>query len=103
MCSGAGLSRSRRRELVDWDRGSSDAERLWLLLPLGGDANEAGDRLACTCRTILRMFPGLDDRVITVVTPEEVARRAATILVDMPPVPRDEPAVDTRTPSASRL
>jgi hypothetical protein len=41
------------------------------------------------------MLPGLEERVITVVTPAEVARRAATILVDMPPVPRAEPALDT--------
>lgn len=34
-----------------------------------------------------------------VVTPALVARRAATILVPMPPVPRDEPAEET---SASR-
>ena len=45
------------------------------------------------------MFPGFEERVMTVVTPAEVARRAATILVDMPPVPREEPAEDT---SASR-
>ena len=48
---------------------------------------------------MLAIFPGLEDRVITVVTPAEVARRAATILVDMPPVPRAEPAEET---SASR-
>ena len=48
---------------------------------------------------MLTMFPGFEERVMTVVTPAEVARRAATILVDMPPVPREEPAVDT---SASR-
>lgn len=41
------------------------------------------------------MFPGLEDRVMTVVTPAEVARRAATIFVDIPPVPRLEPALDT--------
>lgn len=44
---------------------------------------------------MLRMLPGFDERVIMVVTPAEVARRAATILVDMPPVPRREPADDT--------
>ncbi len=32
---------------------------------------------------------------MTVVTPAEVARRAATILVDIPPVPSAEPAEDT--------
>lgn len=44
---------------------------------------------------MLRMLPGLEERVIIVVTPAEVARRAATILVDMPPVPRSEPADET--------
>lgn len=48
---------------------------------------------------MLTMFPGFEERVMTVVTPADVARRAAIILVDMPPVPREEPAVDT---SASR-
>jgi hypothetical protein len=43
------------------------------------------------------MFPGFEERVITVATPAEVARRAATILVDMPPVPRREPALETGT------
>ena len=32
---------------------------------------------------------------MTVVTPAEVARRAATIFVDMPPVPRAEPEEET--------
>lgn len=41
------------------------------------------------------IFPGRDDRVITVVTPAEVARRAAVIFVDIPPVPRLEPAEET--------
>lgn len=41
------------------------------------------------------MLPGFEERVITVVTPAAVARRAATILVDMPPVPKAEPALDT--------
>jgi hypothetical protein len=44
---------------------------------------------------IFAIFPGLDERVITVMTPTEVASLAATILVDMPPVPRAEPALDT--------
>jgi hypothetical protein len=44
---------------------------------------------------MLTMFPGLEERVITVVTPAEVASRAATILVDIPPVPKAEPALDT--------
>ncbi len=50
---------------------------------------------AWSYRTMLRILPGLEERVITVVTPAEVARRAATIFVDMPPVPRAEPAVET--------
>lgn len=50
--------------------------------------------------TISRMFPGKEDRVMMVVTPAEVASRAATILVDMPPVPREEPALET---SAARV
>lgn len=41
------------------------------------------------------IFPGFEERVITVVTPAEVASFAATILVCMPPVPRLEPALDT--------
>lgn len=45
------------------------------------------------------MLPGFEDLVMTVVTPADVANRAATILVDMPPVPSAEPALDT---SASR-
>ena len=44
---------------------------------------------------IFAILPGLEERVITVVTPTEVASLAATILVDMPPVPRVEPALDT--------
>ena len=44
---------------------------------------------------IFAILPGLEERVITVVTPTEVASLAATILVDMPPVPRAEPALDT--------
>ena len=49
---------------------------------------------------MLTMLPGFEERAMTVVTPAEVARRAATILVDMPPVPRLEPAVET---SAERV
>ena len=63
----------------------------WLALV----AREGGERLAWMCLTILMMLPGMEDRVMTVVTPAEVARRAATILVDMPPVPREEPADET--------
>lgn len=44
---------------------------------------------------MLKIFPGFEERVMTVVTPADVARRAATILVDMPPVPRLEPALET--------
>lgn len=44
---------------------------------------------------MLSTFPGLDDLVITVVTPAETPSLAATILVLMPPVPSDEPALET--------
>ena len=44
---------------------------------------------------MLTILPGLEERVMTVVTPAEVASRAATIFVDMPPVPRAEPAEET--------
>lgn len=44
---------------------------------------------------MLKMLPGFEDRVMIVVTPAEVASRAATILVDIPPVPRSEPADET--------
>ena len=56
---------------------------------------------ASTYLTILVIFPGFDDRVIMVVTPAEVAKLAATILVDMPPVPRTEPALETSASSAA--
>ena len=49
---------------------------------------------------MLTIFPGFEERVMTVVTPAEVARRAAIIFVLIPPVPREEPAVDT---SAARV
>lgn len=55
---------------------------------------------AWTCEMMLMMLPGLEERAMTVVTPAEVARRAATILVDMPPVPREVPAEEM---SASRV
>jgi hypothetical protein len=42
------------------------------------------------------MLPGLEDLVMMVVTPADVARRAAIILVDIPPVPKEDPALDTR-------
>lgn len=48
---------------------------------------------------MLTILPGLEERVMTVVTPAEVARRAATILVDIPPVPREEPAEETSASS----
>lgn len=41
------------------------------------------------------MLPGFDDRVMMTVTPAEVPSLAAMILVLMPPVPSDEPALDT--------
>jgi len=42
-----------------------------------------------------KMLLGIEERVIIVVTPAEVARRAAVSLVAMPPVPSAEPVVDT--------
>src|SRR5437773_12231272 len=50
---------------------------------------------ACACAIILVMLLGVEERVMTVVTPADVASLAATILVDMPPVPRLEPALET--------
>ena len=44
---------------------------------------------------MLAMLPGLEDRVMIVVTPADVASRAAMILLDMPPVPTSEPLPDT--------
>ena len=52
-------------------------------------------------RTIAIMFWGAEDRVMTVVTPAEVANRAATIFVLIPPVPSFEPICDTMSTSAS--
>jgi hypothetical protein len=46
-----------------------------------------------------KMLLGVDDRVMIVVTPAEVAKRAAVSFVDMPPVPRLEPADETRASS----
>ena len=48
---------------------------------------------------MLTILPGLEERVMTVVTPAEVASRAATILVDIPPVPREDPAEETSASS----
>lgn len=42
-----------------------------------------------------KILLGVEERVMMVVTPAEVARRAAVSLVDMPPVPSEEPAVET--------
>lgn len=47
---------------------------------------------------MLTILLGVEERVITVVTPADVASLAATILVDMPPVPRLEPALETDAP-----
>lgn len=44
---------------------------------------------------MLRILPGLEDLVMMTVTPADVPSLAATILVLMPPVPRDEPALET--------
>lgn len=62
--------------VADGDEFLEDVLRAWRLL------------------TILAMLPGSEERVIIVVTPADVARRAATILVNMPPVPSAEPAED---------
>lgn len=45
--------------------------------------------------TMWKIFEGVEERVIMVVTPADVARRAAMSLVAMPPVPTLEPAVET--------
>lgn len=45
---------------------------------------------------MLRMFPGFEDFAMMVVTPADVPNRAAMILVPIPPVPRAEPALETR-------
>jgi len=45
--------------------------------------------------TMWKMFEGVEERVMIVVTPADVARRAAMSLVAMPPVPTLEPAVET--------
>ena len=84
------------REEVGWGgecsaEGVIDEEGEWVVL--------VNCFSVCTYFTMLAMFPGFEDRAITVVTPAEVARRAATILVDIPPVPRLDPAEET---SASR-
>lgn len=44
---------------------------------------------------MLRIFPGLDDLVMMVVTPADVPSLAAMILVLIPPVPKADPALDT--------
>lgn len=51
--------------------------------------------LSCRYLMISRILPGRELRVIIVVTPALVARRAATIFVLIPPVPNEEPAEDT--------
>lgn len=49
----------------------------------------------CVYFTMGKMFCGCAEEAMIVVTPAEEARRAATILVLMPPVPREEPAEET--------
>ena len=75
-------------ETVDLAKGSSRS--VWDVEGVGGDV-----LMSSKYRSIFAMFPGLEERVMTVVTPAEVARRAATILLDIPPVPRFEPVLDT--------
>ena len=48
-------------------------------------------------RTMLMMLPGFADLVMIVITPAVMPSLAATILVPMPPVPTDEPALETVT------
>ena len=45
--------------------------------------------------TMWKMFEGVEERVMIVVTPTEVARRAAMSFVAIPPVPTLEPALET--------
>lgn len=94
MCSGGLDSSSNFSEETECDMVESSVG----VEGVKGEPKNA--RLAWLYLTISTMFPGLEDLVMTVVTPAEVARRAATILVDMPPVPKAEPGVKT---SASRV
>lgn len=83
-------------EAVERARGSSNAaEDDWMTFPEGGDGGMELVFSCCTYRTMFAILPGLEDLVMTVVTPADVARRAATILVDIPPVPNAEPGLDT--------
>lgn len=82
---------SRASEAVEWDRESS------VSLPERLCGDKVHFLVARRYRTILTMFPGEEDRVMTVVTPADVASLAATILVPMPPVPKDDPALETKT------
>lgn len=86
---------SRVSEAVERDRGWSSVVPSPPVVESGGVGVDVDVFCDCMYRTIFRTFPGLDDRVITVVTPAAVASWAATIFVPMPPVPREEPALDT--------
>lgn len=44
---------------------------------------------------MLMTLPGFEDLVMMVMTPAEMPSLAATILVLMPPVPSDDPALET--------
>lgn len=82
--------------MVDLARGSSMDTLDAIACPGGGvDGVEVEVLMSSRYPTILAMLPGFEERVMMVVTPADVAKRAATILVDIPPVPRLEPALDT--------
>jgi len=97
VCKGAASFVSIVSEAVDLVRGSSKALSAEVMIfPEGGVEGWGVEFLIpWRYRTILAIFPGFEERVIMVVTPAEVARRAATILVDIPPVPRLDPGLDT--------
>lgn len=100
VCNGAISTGSSFKMAVGRERGSLTSVVAEVVLPEGGEDGCGVVAVGVVLRdwmywTMLAMFPGLEERVITVVTPAEVARRAATILVDIPPVPRAEPALDT--------
>lgn len=66
-----------------------------VLAMFGVSGREPGSLRDWTYDTMWKILLGIDERVMMVVTPAEVARRAAVSFVAMPPVPRAEPALDT--------
>lgn len=99
FCCGVEVEMSSGCDVGVFEMEVAEAERRSAFESVREWRRDGREDVFCDCRygTMLRIFPGLDERVIIVVTPAEVARRAATILVDMPPVPRREPADDTIT------